>query len=311
MTNGIKKGGHKAILQSLKLAPYPKAIVDNDFNYIAVSELWYKAYGLEGKEIIGKCHYDFFPEVLEHKEWMDVHQRALEGETLSRQIDKFERADGSVMYMEWFVAPWYTDDNEQKVGGVIMYTKDITEKVSFEEKIKQLNIDLENKIRERTKKLEEANQNLEAFSYSVSHDLRAPLRAISGFSNILKEEYADNLDGEGERLLGVIQQNAERMGTLISDILEFSRTGRKDTEPEIIDMNWLAEQVVSEVSADYQHKQVETKVDELPEIKGDLVMLRQLMENLISNAFKYSSSKPFISKAFGLISAPSLNLHSR
>lgn len=297
--------------QIIKFSPYPKAIVDKEFRYVAVSDEWYKTYGLEGEEIIGKSHYDFFPEVLEHTEWLQIHKKALSGETIQNQRDEFQRQDGSVQYLEWLVTPWYKDQDEKEIGGVIMYTKDITEKVEYEQKIEKYNQDLEDKVRERTKELKSANQNLESFSYSVSHDLRAPLRAINGFSQILEEEYETVLDEEGKRLLSIIQKNSKKMGELIDDVLEFSRVGREQKEEdELIDMKWMTKQVISEVSREYKKHKINAEVGNLPEIRGILPMIRQLMENLISNAFKYSSKNEVIELEIGYKPGDTSNHHT-
>ena len=280
--------------QMLKKTPYPQAIVDKNFDYIAVSNSWCNVYGLEEKNLIGTNHYKLFPEILDHEEWMQIHKRALNGEEIERQRDKFERADGSIQFLEWRIAPWFEDKEEWTVGGAIMFTKDITDQVEYERKIEHLNENLEKEVRKRTDELEHAKKSLEAFSYSVSHDLRAPLRAINGFSQVLREEYEEALDEEGLRLLNIIQISSRKMGKLIDDVLEFSRVDRKTMKHEKVDMKWLTEQVILDVEAEYSYKEYVIDVQELPEVYGSLPMLRQLIENLISNAFKYSTEENVI-----------------
>ena len=166
----------------------------------------------------------------------------------------------------------------------VVLANDITARKRAEQAIKQLNENLEN----RSALLEHANKELEAFSYSVSHDLRAPLRAIDGFSRILVEDYADRLDREATRVLNVIRTNTQNMGKLIDDLLAFSRLSRKQMEKSPVDMNGLAQAVVSEIRSADAEKAPQFDVGALNAAHGDPAMLRQVFMNLLSNAAKYS-----------------------
>ena len=137
-------------------------------------------------------------------------------------------------------------------------------------------------------KVIEANKELEAFTYSVSHDLRAPLRSIDGYSKILQEDYSSTLDREANRLLQIIRNNAHRMGHLIDDLLDFSRMGRKELDRTIVDMNALVGHVRQELVSQEVNRKIEFTVKPLKEVQGDLSMMRQVWINLISNALKYS-----------------------
>jgi PAS domain S-box-containing protein len=141
-------------------------------------------------------------------------------------------------------------------------------------------------------KVVEANKELEAFSYSVSHDLRAPLRSINGYSKILEEDYAPQLGEEGNRILQIIRKNAQRMGQLIDDLLNFSRLGRKELEKTMLNMNSLVENVQQELMMNEDGRHVEFDIKLLENAYGDSSMLRQVWINLISNALKYSRRKP-------------------
>ena len=150
----------------------------------------------------------------------------------------------------------------------------------------------EEEVAARTTELANSNKELEAFSYSVSHDLRAPLRAIHGFSKILLEDYAQCLDDEGQRVLGVICTNTEKMGQLIDDILAFSRLGRHDLQSSLVDMDGLARSVADELMELEQGREIHIHIEPLPESFGDLALLRQVWANLLSNALKFTASKP-------------------
>lgn len=143
-----------------------------------------------------------------------------------------------------------------------------------------------------TAQLELANKELESFSYSVSHDLRIPLRAVSGYASMLEEDYANVLDDEGRRLLNVIRTNGKQMGILIDDLLAFSKLGRQTISETEIDMHVLAENVLNEVRDRTPMHPAIVLIDEVPQAWGDRALLRQVWSNLISNALKYSSKNP-------------------
>ena len=134
------------------------------------------------------------------------------------------------------------------------------------------------------------NKELEAFTYSVSHDLRAPLRAINGYAEILNEDYGTKMDEEAKRIIGIVKYNATRMGTLIDDLLTFSQLGRKEMKKTSVDMNELTKEVLTEINKSFSH-QAKIKVSKLHHVKADYGLLHQVMFNLISNGVKYSSKK--------------------
>jgi PAS domain S-box-containing protein len=165
------------------------------------------------------------------------------------------------------------------------------ERNQAEAEILRLNQELEQRVADRTTQLEAANKELEAFSYSVSHDLRTPLRAIDGFSHILLEDYTDKLDDEGKRLLNVVRDNTSRMGQLIDDILKFSRTGRLELTFAEIDMERLAHEVFEELQPSVTGRKLQLEIEPIPAVTGDRTMMRQVFVNLLSNAIKFSRPK--------------------
>lgn len=144
------------------------------------------------------------------------------------------------------------------------------------------------RIQERTEELDALNQELEAFTFTVSHDLRAPLRAIDGFSRVLLQKHAQSLDDEGRRLLTVVRANTQKMGQLIDDLLAFARLGRQHMSPRPVDMRELADGVVRELTADLGQRDVRLSIGALPPAYGDPALLRQVFVNLLSNAMKFT-----------------------
>ena len=198
---------------------------------------------------------------------------------------RHRRKDGSILDVEVSSFPLELD------GTPVLFnsSRDITERKRAEEEIKVLNRELEQRVVMRTADLEASNKELETFSYSVSHDLRTPLRAIDGFSRILLDDYANKLDDEGKRLLNVVRDNTRRMGQLIDDILQFSRSSRLEMIFSEFDMEKLACEVVEELQPADGKLQVE--IGPIPPATGDRAMMRQVFVNLLSNAIKFSSRR--------------------
>jgi PAS domain S-box-containing protein len=182
-------------------------------------------------------------------------------------------------------------DEKDKLVRMIGYLLDISERKEKQEEINQLNEELEQRVTERTAQLQAINKELESFSYSVSHDLRAPLRAIDGFTRILFEEYEPKLDEEGKRLCEMIRENTLRMGKLIDDLLSFSRLSRIDLNISRIDMQKLANSAYDEITLPEQRQRIDFHLGEIAAVHGDRTLLQQVWINLISNAIKFSSRR--------------------
>jgi signal transduction histidine kinase len=179
---------------------------------------------------------------------------------------------------------------------ILLFFNDITDHKLREKEAKEFSKTLETRIKERTRQLEASNAELESFSYSVSHDLRAPLRAIVGFSSILQEDYQAGMDEDAKQYLGNIQRNAVRMGKLIDEILAFSRLHRSAINRQRLDLGKLFEEELEGYKETHKLSKLEYVIDKLPPAEGAPELIRQVVHNLISNAIKYSSRevKPLI-----------------
>lgn len=201
---------------------------------------------------------------------------------------RFIRKDGNIVEVELSSAIFHDAEGKEKTSMII---RDISSRKKAEQEIRQLNAELEERITERTAQLRAVNKDLEAFAYSVSHDLRTPLRGINGLTQILQENYFDKLDDEGVRLTERIRANSLKMSTLIEDLLSFSRTSISEVRRSNIDMNMLVRNAIAEVGDKKAVSKAEIKLDKLPNVDGDSALLKQVWINLISNAIKFSSLK--------------------
>lgn len=198
--------------------------------------------------------------------------------------------DGSFYWVDTTIVPFL--DETGRPRQYVAIRADTTERKRVEEEIRELNAQLEQRVARRTVDLEAANRELEAFSYSVSHDLRSPLRTLNGFSQAVLEDYGSLLPAEGQRYLQTIRTAAQRMGDLIDDLLALSRLSRQPIKRQVIDNGALVRAVVEELRALEPGRVIGVEISNLAEAVGDFGLIRQVWMNLISNAFKYTGRNP-------------------
>ena len=220
----------------------------------------------------------------------DILAHVNRGESVD-QLDTQRRCkDGRVIDVSITVSP--IKDVVGEVIGVSKVAHDITERRSAEEKSRRLNLELEQRVAERTAQLQVANQELEAFSYSVSHDLRAPLRHVIGFVALLQKEAGPTLSAKSLRHLGTIAGSADRMGLLIDDLLTFARIGRAELKQAKVALDQLVADTVKDFHAETKERRIEWVIHPLPTVRADRALLRMVFVNLIANAVKFTGQRP-------------------
>ena len=190
----------------------------------------------------------------------------------------------------------YYDVHAYRIGGpesrkVAILFNDITERKRAEAEIRRMNAELEERVARRTAELANANKELEAFSYSVSHDLRAPLRAVNGFAGIVLEDFGPQLSAEARRYLERIRNGGQRMGLLIDDLLTFARLSRQPVNRQRLDTAKIVQGVREELQPQQDGREIEFRINELPACQADPALLKQVWTNLLANAIKFSRGR--------------------
>ena len=212
--------------------------------------------------------------------------RAIHGETSTSEM--FVR-NPKVVAGSWIEARGapLKDENGVVRGGVVAF-RDITQRKADEREIGKLNDRLEERVIQRTAQLEEVNKELEAFTYSVSHDLRAPLRHMAGFSGLLLEEFGSVLDSQGQHYARRIQEGTRKMGQLVDELLSLARVGRQSPSLQVAGLNSMVEEVIAMLKPEWDGREVEWKIADLPLVECDPTLMKLVFQNLLSNALKYS-----------------------
>lgn len=256
-------------------APAAIAMFDKHMNYISASKRWYKDQNIKG-EIIGKSHYKVFPEI--PKFWKEMHKRALAGEVIKPGIEKFVRADGSIQWLQGEIHPWYT--HKDKIGGIIIFINDLTD-------MKRQEVEL----RKAKEEAEEAGKIKEQFLSTMSHEIRTPLNAIIGTTNLLELEHPELA---GNSRLKMLKFGSNNLLTLINDILDFQKieSGNLEIVEEDVNLHELVDNIIETWRAVPQSGNVELVYLYDAKLSHhyicDEVRLTQVLNNLISNALKFT-----------------------
>lgn len=260
-------------------------------NHLIWDDRMFELYGAP-KALHNDLHYDFWRAHVHPDDVGYVEEKLrqhIAGTGMYDPVFRVIRDDGQI---RWIQAAAIVERNQNsQIVQVVGINRDITEEKEAEARILELNANLERRVEERTAELVAINRELEAFSYSVSHDLRAPLRSVDGFSNILLKSYTDQLDDAGRDYLQRMRAAAQRMGLLIDDLLALSRITRTGLVPEDLDLSALVEEVIAQLREADPERQVEIRIQPGIHAWGDTRLVRIALDNLLGNAWKFTSKK--------------------
>src|SRR4051812_25042940 len=257
-----------------------------DGRYILVNREYERLFEVRRENIVGLTDHDLFPaEVADSFRANDL-MAIDEG----RPIRLEETAPGDDGPHTYITVKFPLMDAERRPYAICGISTDITDRKRAEEEVQRLNEVLEERVRQRTAELEASTRELDAFAYSVSHDLRAPLRSLAGFSEVLLEDYAESLDEVGRGYLARIQANANRMGRMIDDLLDLSRATRVELRRERVDMTALAHEIVDDLRESDPDRQAEITVADRLVAHGDPNLIRLVLLNLLGNAWKFTGN---------------------
>lgn len=261
---------------------------DIDGHYMLVNEEFERLFNLKREEIIGLTDHDLFPAGMAD----DFRANDLVAAESGGPVQFEETAPGDDGPHTYLTVKFPLRDASGKAYAVCGISTDITDRKRAEQEVQVLNAELEQRVRERTAELEASTKELDAFAYSVSHDLRAPLRSLHGFSQLLLEDYSEQLDETGVAHLRRLQVNATLMAQLLDDLLRLSRTTRVELRRQSIDLSAMAESIIQDLAADEPDRVVEVSVQPALRGVGDLHLIRLALQNLIANAWKFTAQRP-------------------
>lgn len=281
-----KRAGEK-FAKVFHASPEPISISRlRDGLYLDVNVAFVQQLGWRRDEVVGRSALDLgvWPNPADRQRW--VAQLRRYGRVRSHEA--VLRAKNGNRHTALISAELFDLDGEQCVIGMIY---DITEQEAARQEIRRLNAELEQRVEERTAELTAVNRELESFAYSISHDLRAPLRGIDGFSQMALEEYGDRLDAQGRGYIERVRAAAQRMGGLIDDILELSRISRKQMVCQAVDLGRMAGEILDEFRQSGPERTVEARIAGNLTVQGDPQLLRVVIQNLLENAWKYTGKE--------------------
>ncbi len=260
-----------------------------DFRVIDWNPAAEAIFGFRASEMLGQHPYGLIVPRDAQPHVDEIWRRLLEGDATAHSTNENLTKDGRVIICSWTNTPLKESDG--RVLGALSMVQDVTERKRAEEELRRLNENLERRVEERTAELRAVNKELEAFSYSVSHDLRAPLRNIGGFTSLLRQGAAASLDKESGEMFDMITQEVRRMGALIEGLLALSRLSRAEMSKAPVDLDRLVAEVREYLGPETRGRNIAWRVDSLPVVQADENLLRQALVNLMGNAVKYTSRR--------------------
>jgi PAS domain S-box-containing protein len=260
------------------------------------NEAYCRFFGLDPGGVVGARFHSDLP--ADERDGLRAYFARFSPESPDGTIEhRVRRPDGSTRWLQWHNRAFF-----DRSGAIVEFQtvgRDVTERREAEEALAALTAGLERRVEERTAELQAANRDLESFTYSVSHDLRAPLRAIDGYTGILQHEHRPELTDAAIRYLDQISQNARQMGRLIDDLLTFSRTGRQALAIQEVEPAGIVAEVLDDLAGERQGREVRVRVGGLAPCRADPALLKQVYANLIGNAFKFTRDREVAEIAIG------------
>jgi PAS domain S-box-containing protein len=286
--------GHDARVgpdQLLALIDNTSAVIymrDLEGRYMLVNREYERLFGVSRDTIVGLTDHDLFPPAVADEFRANDLQAAQRG----RPVQMEEVAPGDDGTQTYITVKFPLFDGAGEPYAVCGISTDITDRKRAEDQVQQLNSELEHRVRQRTAELEASTRELDAFAYSVSHDLRAPLRSLDGYSQLLVEDCGDRLDEAGREYLQRLQANVARMAQMIDDLLHLSRATRTALRRSAVDLTGLAGEVLTDLRAAEPDRAVEVRVAPGLTATGDPDLVRLVLQNLLGNAWKFTARRP-------------------
>jgi PAS domain S-box-containing protein len=282
-----KRAEEDKFQMAVESAPNAMLMIDADGHIVLVNAQTEKMFGYARAELLGKNIELLMPDRFrdQHPHDRTDFFKNPQARAMGAGLDLFgRRKDASEFAVEIGLNPVRTGEGLFVISAIV----DVTARKRAEQEIRTLNENLEQRVVDRTAQLEAANKELDSFSYSVSHDLRAPLRAIEGFSRIVLEDFSSPLAPEGKVYLQRVRENTQQMSKLVDELLKFSHLGRQAIQKQIVDMDQIVHDCLEELATELKGRRVEIVIGDLPGCNGDPTLLHQVWTNLLSNAVKYT-----------------------